>query len=236
MRTTNTSLNIVIPGDELGTISQYEAGPGTYIKENTIYSSLLGMVKIFSNSSSSSSITSSTTTAKTESINDNATTTNDISTQPSLPMIFVLRDGIEGNTTIVPEVGDIVIAKVIRITNQIAYCDILLCNNIPLVSSYTAILRKEHIRETEIDKVRMDECVRSGDLINALVASMGDSRSLFLSTIAIQYGVIYAKSEIGKHIMKPYSWEEMIDPVTGIKEKRKVAKIMEENDTLIENK
>lgn len=239
MMTTSTksALTVVIPGDELGTVNQYEGGPGTYIKDNTIYASLLGIVQILPSSSSSSSLTTlSSTTTLSESSSFSSTSSSSTSasdtanTLSSLPVIIVLRDGIEGNTAIVPEVGDIVVARVVRLTNQVAYCDILLCNNVPLGSSYTAILRKEHIRETEIDKVRMDECVRPGDLVSALVASMGDSRSLFLSTIDERLGVIYAKSEHTKQIMKPYSWEEMIDPSTGIREKRKVAKVIEEKE------
>jgi hypothetical protein len=53
--------------------------------------------------------------------------------------------------------------------------------------------------------------------------SLGDARSYYLSTAANELGVIWAKSEIG-NVMVPVSYQEMEDSVTGVTERRKVAK------------
>jgi len=53
--------------------------------------------------------------------------------------------------------------------------------------------------------------------------SLGDARSYYLSTAANELGVIWAKSEIG-NVMVPVSYQDMEDSVTGVTERRKVAK------------
>ena len=53
--------------------------------------------------------------------------------------------------------------------------------------------------------------------------SLGDQSNYYLSTAKNELGVIMAKSEAG-NTMFPISWKEFKDPVTGLKESRKVAK------------
>lgn len=194
------SLDVVVPGDLLGTAEQFECGPGTYLNNGHITSSLLGVRSIVPASST-----------------DGAAAGKSI--------VLVSRGhGIQESAGAVPEVGSIVVARVLRITNLQAHCEILICDGRTLQSPFTAVLRKEHVRETEIDKVRVDEICRPPDLIQAIVVSLGDSRSYFLSTAPVEHGVVYAKSENG-NVMRPVSWNEMEDPATGRREKRKVAKL-----------
>jgi len=40
------STSIVTPGKKLGTIQEYEVGPGTYIRNNYIYASTVGEIYI----------------------------------------------------------------------------------------------------------------------------------------------------------------------------------------------
>jgi exosome complex component CSL4 len=69
----------------------------------------------------------------------------------------------------------------------------------------------------------MQECFMPGDIVRGLVVSLGDSRQYYLSTADVDYGVVLAKSAAG-HLMSAVSWKEMEDPVTKVRELRKVAK------------
>lgn len=89
------------------------------------------------------------------------------------------------------------------------------------------------MRATEKDKVVLGEVFRVGDIVRAVVISLGDQRDYYLSTAGNEYGVLLAWSandtglpggEGGGRLMEPVSWQEMRDPVSGKKEIRKVAK------------
>lgn len=53
----------------------------------------------------------------------------------------------------VPEVGSLVTVKVTRITKQLANVAIVCVGDVPLQEPFSGIIRKENIREMEIDKV-----------------------------------------------------------------------------------
>lgn len=88
-----------------------------------------------------------------------------------------------------------------------------------------AILRKEDVRAYEKDRVVMNESFRVGDIVKAVVISLGDERNYYVSTAGDEYGVVIARSEAG-YPMTALSWREMKDVVTGRSETRKVAKPM----------
>jgi exosome complex RNA-binding protein Csl4 len=67
-------------------------------------------------------------------------------------------------------------------------------------------------------------CYRPGDIVRAVVISLGDARSYYLSTARTDLGVVSARGRADKP-MVPLSWELMQCPVTRVKEYRKVAKI-----------
>lgn len=85
------------------------------------------------------------------------------------------------------------------------------------------LIRQQDIRATEIEKVKVSESFRVGDVVRAVVISLGDERSYYLSTAKNELGVIMATSQWGNQ-MYPISWREFQDPTTGLKELRKVAK------------
>ena len=64
-----------------------------------------------------------------------------------------------------------------------------------------------------------------GDIILASVVALGGARSYELSTASNQFGVIHATCASSGEMMIPASWESMRCVVTGILEKRKVAKV-----------
>jgi exosome complex component CSL4 len=61
--------------------------------------------------------------------------------------------------------------------------------------------------------------------VKALVISLGDSRSYYLSTASNELGVIYGTSIAGGAPLVPVSWKEMECIKTKSRELRKVAKI-----------
>lgn len=69
----------------------------------------------------------------------------------------------------------------------------------------------------------MNESFRVGDVVRAVVISLGDERSYYISTAGNEFGVVVARSEAGNPLV-PVSWREMRDVITGKGETRKVAK------------
>lgn len=90
----------------------------------------------------------------------------------------------------------------------------------------------------QVDRVEVYKCFRPGDIVRARVISLGDSRQYYLSTAENELGVLYAKASgeggtglsvlgagaVGGGVMVAVDWETMMDPATGAKEPRKVAK------------
>jgi exosome complex component CSL4 len=197
--------SVVIPGDILGFTSDSVAGPGTYVSGTEIRASLAGYLDISGPSPSSSSSSSSP------------------SPSSSPPTLSVRGPATARAGAAVPRVGSVVVARVLRLASTAAGCEVLLCDGRALAAPFSAVVRREHVREGEVDKVRMDEAFIPGDLVQARVASMGDARSLFLSTAGSGDGVVYARSEGGRNVMRAVSATEMLDPVTGVREKRRAA-------------
>jgi exosome complex component CSL4 len=188
-----TGADIVVPGDSLGLASEYISGAGTYVHGGHIRASALGSRVVEPSDSA---------TAK--------------------AVISVVKRHATSSTAIVPSVNALVIGKVTRITQLAANIDILVLGGQPVDDPFNGVIRKEHVRDAEIDKVKIEDCFRPGDIVQAVVVSLGDARSYLLSTARKDLGVIYAASEAGD-LMIPINFEEMEAPSTGAREKRKCA-------------
>lgn len=139
----------------------------------------------------------------------------------SFPTLSIIQ---EQEEVIVPEIGSIVIARVLKTTSLFAKVSILCVGGKALKSEYPGLIRKQDVRATEIDKVVMYECFRPNDIVRAAVISLGDSKSYYLSTAKNELGVISATSVAGAP-MVPVSWKEMQCTKTKMREMRKVAKV-----------
>jgi exosome complex component CSL4 len=125
-----------------------------------------------------------------------------------------------------PAVGTTVLGRITRTNARQAHLNILalgpngayVCHD-----PFPAIIRQQDIRATEIDKVKVAESFRVGDVVRAVVISLGDERSYFCSTARNELGVVIARGEQGGQ-MVPVSWREVVDLETGAREVRKVAK------------
>lgn len=89
---------------------------------------------------------------------------------------------------------------------------------------FQALIRQQDIRATEVDKVKMSESFRVGDVVRGVVISLGDERNYYVSTARNEFGVVLGVSEAGERLV-PVSWREMREVEgMGRVELRKVAK------------
>lgn len=184
----------VIPGDTLGSCTEYDSGAGTCERNGLILATLVGTKTVLPVS---------------------------ISGKPAT-LAVVPATGSASAPTI--DIGSTVLCKVVRITQLVCYVEMLVCDGRVLPQPVSAVIRKENIRETEVDKVRMEDCFQPLDLVQAMVASLGDARSYYLSTALPELGVISAKSRDGVKL-RPLDYTSMQEDMEdGLIEKRKVAK------------
>ncbi|CDU17053.1 3'-5' exoribonuclease Csl4 [Plasmodium yoelii] len=124
--------------------------------------------------------------------------------------------------TPLPQVGDLVICKVYRVTFNMIYCNILLTNNKPLKNSLKGYINKSDIHIYEGDLGDNFDCFKQGDIIKAKVLSIGQHSSYKLSTVGSDLGVIIALSEKGD-ILQPAAWNLMVNLSDMSFEQRKVS-------------
>lgn len=200
---------LALPGTLLGPASKYAPGPGTHIHDASVYASIAGTV------------------ASTPSPNP-ATT--------KLPLLSISRPGVAAlsdSANVLPEVDSQVLARITRLGARFAGAEILVIapSSATSISSdatvcstpFAAQIRREDIRATEKDKVTIQDSFRVGDLIRAVVISLGDQGGYYMSTAKNELGVVVARGEDGE-VLVPVSWKEVKDLRTGKGEARKVAK------------
>lgn len=187
---------LVTPGEVLGKASDVKPGRGAYFSpnDNTVYASITGRRSIIPPPPDSSD---------------------------QRPCVEVTGHKAHGA---VPETGSIVLARVTKVTARMASVDIMCVGPKSVREKFTGIIRQQDVRATEIDKVDMHASFRPGDIVKALVLSLGDARAYYLSTAKNDLGVVSAESAAGA-TMIPISWTEMQCPSTGQIEHRKVAKV-----------
>ncbi|KAK4225483.1 putative exoribonuclease CSL4 [Podospora fimiseda] len=232
MSTTTTTL--AIPGQLLGSTSKYQPGPGTHIHESNLYASLLGSVRIVHPAAAPTTKPTGPVKRLTKLsalTNQSSSSSSSLKKQSSspdqLPTISVTVSAEDNHHNkkreILPEVGNVVLCKVIRITPRQAVVSILVCGDTVLEAEWQGLIRVQDVRATEKDRVKVYESFRPGDVVRAEVISLGDQANYYLATSKNELGVILATSEAG-NTMHPISWKEYRDPVTGLTELRKVAK------------
>jgi exosome complex component CSL4 len=114
---------IVTPGEVLGDGIEYDAGTGTYAFNGQIRASAVGIVN---------AIPIALLAGK-------------------LGTLTVMREG--AMSMAVPEAGALVTCRITRISPLQANAEILLLAGVPVAEPFHAVIRKENVRESEIDKV-----------------------------------------------------------------------------------
>lgn len=127
---------------------------------------------------------------------------------------------------VLPSVGSQVTGRVTKVTTKLCEIAILVVGEQPVrgTNSFKGILRKENVRAFEVDQIDIFDCFRFGDIVVANVAALGGARSYELTTAENHLGVLHAICSTSGKPMLPASWVTMRCPVTGVIEKRKVAK------------
>jgi exosome complex component CSL4 len=199
--------SVALPGKVLGPVTKFTPGAGTHVYEGNVVSSLLGQVTV-------------TPAAKGPGPQKRL---NKITapTSEELATISVSRHG--RKREILPDVDNIVLARVLRLMPKQAIVVIQQVGDTVLQTEWQGVIRVQDVRATEKDKVKIYESFKPGDIVRAQVISLGDQANYYLSTASNELGVILATSEAGND-MVPVSWKEYKDPETGISEPRKVAK------------
>lgn len=94
-----------------------------------------------------------------------------------------------------------------------------------LGETFKGIIRSQDVRSTDRDKVKIIDSFRPGDIVRAIIISLGDGSNYYLSTARNDLGVVFAKSEGGAgDLLFPVDWQTTIDRRTGLIENRKCAK------------
>lgn len=208
--------SIALPGQLLGSTDNYLPGPGTHIYEQHIYASIGGPVLSSPPPRPSKSSSKPASTPKLAPLLSISRPTS--TTDPG-----ILGTGSGGGGTILPEVDSVVLARITRLGARFATCDILVVNSVVCREAFQGQIRREDIRATEKDKIKIEESFRVGDLVRGVVISLGDQSNYYVATERNELGVVMARSEQGR-LMYPVSWKEFRDPVSRVAESRKAAK------------
>lgn len=199
--------DVATPGRILGPVGKYAPGLGTHVYEGNVVSSLMGTVTVTKAAQPAGPAKRLTKITAPEA--------------SELPTVSVARHG--RKREVLPDVGHIVLARVVRLMPKQAIVVIQQVGETVLQTEWQGVIRVQDVRATEKDKVKMYESFKPGDTVRAQVISLGDQANYYLSTASNELGVIMATSEAGND-MVPISWKEYTDPETGVKELRKVAK------------
>ncbi|KAF3162034.1 exosome 3'-_5 exonuclease subunit ski4 (Csl4) [Orbilia oligospora] len=196
--------SLVVPGQPLGPVSAYIPGPGVHVFNGQIIASLVGQV--VTNPQTTTTTSTSTAVPPTISVQKPVLTTDE-----------------ETNATLLPDVSSTVLCRITRINPRQATASIFIVNNHICGDEFQGVIRVQDVRLTEVDKVKIFNSFRPGDIVRAKVISLGDQSNYYLSTASNELGVIMADSEMGDP-MYPINWKEMKSTRTGVVEERKVAK------------
>ena len=153
---TSTAPTLAIPGQLLGPASKFQPGPGTHIHDSNLYSSLLGLVHI-------------TQPAKAPGPAKRLTKITPAPAPAELPTVSVSTSDKKLKREVLPEVGNTVLCRVMRIMPRQAVVAILVCGDTVLDAEWQGLIRVQDVRATEKDRVRIYESFRPGDIVRAEV-------------------------------------------------------------------
>lgn len=196
-------MEFVVPGDELGKNNDYKLGDGVYKQGEMIYAKYAGIKKI----------------------------QNNMNEKPTIKVVKSSKIIPERS---IPIVGAICVCSVVKISRNVCYVKLLSTNGYPLKQDFNGMIKKDSIWNNQIDTFTIQNAFQIGDIIIARIISIVESQRndanyknvIFLATNEKELGVIYALSKTNpKQSLIPFSWKEMANHSTGLKEKRKVAKI-----------
>ncbi|KAF8450043.1 exosome component EXOSC1/CSL4-domain-containing protein [Kalaharituber pfeilii] len=188
---------VAVPGQPLGTVAEYTSGYGIHVRhDGQLTSNLVGRLHV-----------SDKTTPPTLSVcAGSAGSTNDDAHAPHAMNVNV------NPTTLLPQVGSTVLCRVTRTNPRqanvaIFAVDVPISSNasmtaeqkqtaaaaassmtaalscpVPTSDTFPGVIRVQDVRATEKDKVRIGKSFKPGDIVRAVVISLGDQANYFLGT------------------------------------------------------
>lgn len=152
---------VAVPGHVLGPASRYTAGPGTHTHQGNVVSSLLGRVHVAAPAKAPGP----------------AKRLNKITAAApeDLPTVSVARHG--RRREILPDVNNVVLARVVRLMPKQAIVVIQQVGDSVLQTEWQGVIRVQDVRATEKDKVKMYESFKPGDIVKAQVVRFAVSAS-----------------------------------------------------------
>lgn len=159
-----------VPGQLLGPSSKYHAGPGTHIHDGQVISSLPGAVTITAPTGSQTTSVPST---------KRLTRIQSALSSGEKSVISVSRHGSGKKREALPDVGNIVLCRVVRLMPRQAIVSIQQVGETVLQTEWQGVIRSQDVRATEKDKVKIYESFRPGDVVKALVVSSASVRTFF---------------------------------------------------------
>ncbi len=103
---------------------------------------------------------------------------------------------VSGETVHVPINGSVVICRVLKITRTIAHTALLYVDDQRLTTPFKGMIKHTDVRSYDVDKVAIPEHYRPGDILRATVLSLGDGRSVILSTAGEGMGLVYTRRNV----------------------------------------
>lgn len=134
---------IVTPGTKLGKTRDFASGPGSYVRGDFIYASLLGKKELVPAPAEGGKAT----------------------------IQVVSRAGNAAGTATAPTIGSVATVKITKINQKFATASIICVGDVPLKEPFAGIIRYQDVRPTEIDTVEISKCFRPGDVVRAEVVS-----------------------------------------------------------------
>jgi exosome complex component CSL4 len=156
---------IAVPGQLLGSMTDYLPGPGIHIHNTNLYASILGPIS---------------KTQPPKPVGPQKRLTKITPAAPvALPTISIERNISASNSQeggskaeILPEVNSTVLCRVTRIAPRQATVAILVVGDTVLDGEWQGLIRVQDVRATEKDKVKIFESFRPGDIVRAVVVSI----------------------------------------------------------------
>ena len=240
----------VTPGDRLGLVSSRNkvtliAGTGTYIRQGHLYASIVGALCAThfhdagdGDGASAAANADGDTDGGEKYIISIQREGSSSSTQSNINISSCGKNKTTSSSSIsCPNVGMLVLGRISRVVRPShAMVDIvaIIPNGddnkqqqkqqiIPLQEPFSGTLRQNEIRPNSSLEIRIEECIRPGDIILCRVHANGE-RDFIVTTAEAELGVIQAVCESSGCEMEAISWKEMQCPVTNVREGRKVAK------------
>jgi exosome complex component CSL4 len=150
-----------LPGVVLGPTSRFNAGAGTHVYEGQVVSSLMGHVAVSQPAQPAGPAKILNKITSKALGDDNGA---------SLATISVTRHG--QKREVLPDVGNIVLAKVLRLMPRQAIVVIQQVGETVLQTEWQGVIRTQDVRATEKDKVKIHESFKPGDIVKAQVVSL----------------------------------------------------------------